>query len=146
MGTLLAFMMAVVALSLPELILLRRVLKPPLILTFVGVTAPGSSPWDTCSTLSSRSETPVPISLSKEATVMIIKILGPGCANCVNLERVTREAVADLGIDAEFEKVTDYPAIMGYGVMSTPGLVVDEKVVMSGRVPTLPRCASCWSH
>jgi len=67
---------------------------------------------------------------------MIIKILGPGCTNCVNLERVTREAVAELGIDAEIEKVTDYPAIMGYGVMSTPGLVVDDKVVLSGRVPT----------
>ena len=67
---------------------------------------------------------------------MIIKILGPGCANCVNLERVTRQAVADLGIDAQIEKVTDYGAILGYGVMSTPGLVVDEKVVLAGRVPT----------
>ena len=67
---------------------------------------------------------------------MIIKILGPGCANCVNLERVTREAVTDLGIDAQIQKVTDYGAIMGYGVMSTPGLVVDERVVMAGRVPT----------
>jgi len=67
---------------------------------------------------------------------MIIKILGPGCANCVNLERVTREAVAELGIEAQIEKVTDYPSILGYGVMSTPGLVVDEKVVLSGRVPT----------
>jgi len=67
---------------------------------------------------------------------MIIKILGSGCANCVNLERVTREAVAALGVDATVEKVTDYPTILGYGVMSTPGLVVDEKVVLSGRVPT----------
>jgi small redox-active disulfide protein 2 len=66
---------------------------------------------------------------------MIIKILGPGCSNCQNLERVTREAVADLGLDATVEKVTDYAAIAGYGVMSTPGLVVDEKVVVSGRVP-----------
>jgi small redox-active disulfide protein 2 len=66
---------------------------------------------------------------------MIIKILGPGCTNCKNLERVTREAIADLGLDATVEKVTDYPTIAGYGVMSTPGLVVDEKVVVSGRVP-----------
>jgi small redox-active disulfide protein 2 len=70
---------------------------------------------------------------------MIIKILGPGCTNCVNLERVTREAVTGLGIDAQIEKVTDYGAIIGYGVMSTPGLVVDEKVVLSGRVPTAAR-------
>lgn len=67
---------------------------------------------------------------------MNIKILGPGCANCTNLEKVTREAVADLGIDATFEKVTNYAVMMGYNVMRTPALVVDEKVVLSGRVPT----------
>ena len=67
---------------------------------------------------------------------MIIKVLGPGCANCVNLERVTREAVDDLGINATVVKVTDYPTIVGYGVMSTPALVVDEALVLSGRVPT----------
>ena len=67
---------------------------------------------------------------------MKIKVLGPGCANCVNLEKATREAVAALGIDAEIEKVTDYAAIVGYGVMRTPALVVDEQVVLSGRVPT----------
>ncbi len=66
---------------------------------------------------------------------MIIKVLGPGCANCKNLERVTREAVAALGIDATIEKVEDYPTIVEYGVMSTPALVVDEQVVVSGRVP-----------
>lgn len=67
---------------------------------------------------------------------MNIKVLGPGCANCKNLERVTAEAVADLGLDATIEKVTDYGQIAGYGVMRTPALVVDEAVVVSGRVPT----------
>ncbi|WP_149203779.1 thioredoxin family protein [Actinotalea subterranea] len=67
---------------------------------------------------------------------MIIKVLGPGCANCVNLERVTREALEQLGVEATVEKVTDFPTIVGYGVMSTPGLVVDEQLVLSGRVPT----------
>jgi len=65
-----------------------------------------------------------------------IKILGSGCANCVNLERVTREAVAELGLDAEFEKVTEYADIASYGIMRTPGLVVDDQVLLSGRVPT----------
>jgi small redox-active disulfide protein 2 len=66
---------------------------------------------------------------------MIIKVLGPGCANCKNLEKATRQALADLGLDATVEKVTDYPSIVGFGVMSTPALVVDEKVLLSGRVP-----------
>ena len=66
---------------------------------------------------------------------MIIKVLGPGCTNCKNLERITREALAELGIAAEVEKVEDYPTIAAYGVMSTPGLVIDDTVVVSGRVP-----------
>ncbi|WP_062134123.1 thioredoxin family protein [Demequina aestuarii] len=68
---------------------------------------------------------------------MTITILGPGCRNCITLEKITREAIADLGIDADVEKVTDYAAIARYGVMSTPGLVVDGEVVLSGRVPTV---------
>jgi len=66
---------------------------------------------------------------------VIIKVLGPGCKNCKNLERVTREAVSELGVEATVEKVEDYPTIVGYGVMSTPALVIDEKLVLSGRVP-----------
>jgi small redox-active disulfide protein 2 len=66
---------------------------------------------------------------------VIIKVLGPGCTSCVALERVTRDAVLALGLDATVEKVEDYPTIMGYGVMSTPALVVDEQVQLVGRVP-----------
>ena len=68
---------------------------------------------------------------------MIVKVLGPGCANCVTLEKRTRQALADLGLDASVEKVTDYGDIAGYGVLATPGLVVDEQLVLQGRVPTV---------
>ena len=66
---------------------------------------------------------------------MQIKILGPGCRNCQNLEKETRAALAQLGVDATIEKVTAYPDIAAYGVLATPGLVVDEEVLVSGRVP-----------
>lgn len=67
---------------------------------------------------------------------MHIKVLGPGCQNCITLHRIVREAVDELGVNAEITKVEDYPTIVGYGVMSTPALVIDEAVVVSGRVPT----------
>lgn len=67
---------------------------------------------------------------------MKIKVLGPGCKNCETLEQRTRQALDDLGLDAEIEKVTDYGEIAGYGVLKTPGLVVDEQVVVSGKVPS----------
>ena len=66
---------------------------------------------------------------------MHVKNLGPGCRNCVALEKETRAAIDQLGLDATVEKVTAYPDIAAYGIMSTPGLVIDEKVVVSGRVP-----------
>jgi small redox-active disulfide protein 2 len=65
-----------------------------------------------------------------------VKILGPGCGNCHALERLTREAMTELGITADITAVTDYPAILAHGVMSTPALVIDEQVVLSGRVPS----------
>ena len=70
---------------------------------------------------------------------MDIKILGSGCANCDNLEAATRQAVDDLGIDATFDHVTDPGEIASWGVMRTPALVVDDQVVISGRVPTARR-------
>lgn len=67
---------------------------------------------------------------------MEIKILGPGCRNCATLEERTREAIADLSLDATITKVTDYAEIAAYGVMSTPALVIDDKVITTGKVPT----------
>lgn len=66
---------------------------------------------------------------------MIIKILGSGCANCHRLEANARQALAELGMRADVEKVTDVAEIASYGIMRTPGLVVDERVLVSGRVP-----------
>jgi small redox-active disulfide protein 2 len=65
-----------------------------------------------------------------------IKILGSGCANCRTLEKAAKQAASELGSHPPLEQVTDYADIAGYGIMRTPGLVVDEQVVLSGRVPT----------
>jgi small redox-active disulfide protein 2 len=65
-----------------------------------------------------------------------VKILGSGCANCRKLEAVARAAAAEAGIAADFVKVTDMQAIMAYDLLSTPGLVIDDKLVSSGRIPT----------
>lgn len=67
---------------------------------------------------------------------MLIKILGSGCAKCNRLEQLTREAVAELGVDATFEHVTEMDRIMAYPIMTTPALVVDEQVLVSGRMPS----------
>jgi small redox-active disulfide protein 2 len=66
---------------------------------------------------------------------MLIKILGSGCAKCNRLEQLTREAVAELGIAATFEHVKDMERIMAYPIMTTPALVIDEEVKVSGRMP-----------
>ncbi len=67
---------------------------------------------------------------------MLIKILGTGCAKCQRLEQLTREVAAELGIDAQFDHVRDMPSIMAYPVMSTPALVIDEEVMVFGRMPS----------
>ncbi|MDR3627035.1 MAG: thioredoxin family protein [Ignavibacteriaceae bacterium] len=66
---------------------------------------------------------------------MIIKVLGTGCARCKSLESKVREVAEAQGVDAEIEKVTDIQEIMKYGIMATPGLVINEKVKCSGIIP-----------
>ncbi len=67
---------------------------------------------------------------------MEIKILGPGCPKCKTLEKLTREVVAETGIEATVSKVEDIMQIMNYNVVTTPALVIDEKVVLKGRLPS----------
>ena len=68
---------------------------------------------------------------------MEIKILGTGCSNCKNLEKDTREAVAELNLDVTVVREEDIVKIMSYGIMRTPALVLDEKVLFYGRVPSV---------
>ena len=65
-----------------------------------------------------------------------IKVLGSGCTNCVTLEKLCRQVVAENNIEANIQKVTDFKEIAAYGIMSTPGLVINGKVVLSGKLPT----------
>jgi small redox-active disulfide protein 2 len=76
---------------------------------------------------------------------MDIRVLGPGCRNCVTLEQRTREALGTLGrddADVTITKVTDFADIASYGVLATPALVVDGSVVVAGKVPTTRKLAS----
>ncbi len=75
--------------------------------------------------------------------MLTIKILGSGCANCKRVEQIARKVMSDMALEAEVVKVTDYKDIMAYNVLATPGLVVNEKLVCSGRIPT-PAEVTTW--
>jgi small redox-active disulfide protein 2 len=67
--------------------------------------------------------------------MLSIKVLGPGCNNCHMVEETARAAVAALGVEAQFEKVTDRDQFAKYGLLFTPGLVINDKLVAAGRIP-----------
>ena len=73
---------------------------------------------------------------------MIVKILGSGCANCKRTKALAAQVIEELSLDAQLEEVTDIADIMAYGVMSTPAIVIDEKLVGSGGVPNHDQMAS----
>jgi small redox-active disulfide protein 2 len=73
--------------------------------------------------------------------MLTIKVLGSGCANCKRLEQLTRKVIDELGVEAEVIKVTDPLKYVDYGVMATPGLVINEKTV-SGRIPSMAEVTS----
>ena len=75
-----------------------------------------------------------------------IEVLGPGCTNCLNLERNAREAVVMAGVEAEVVHVTDRAEIVAHGILSTPGLVIDGKVVSAGRIPSVGDIAAWLSE
>jgi small redox-active disulfide protein 2 len=75
--------------------------------------------------------------------MLTIKVLGSGCANCKRVEQIAHKVVSEMAIEAEVIKVTDYNDIMMYNVLSTPGLVINEKLVSTGRIPT-PAEVTTW--
>ena len=73
---------------------------------------------------------------------MQVKVLGAGCANCHTLEDRANQALRQLGVEGSVELITDYAVIAGFGVMNTPALVIDEQVVLAGRVPAVAELVS----
>ena len=75
--------------------------------------------------------------------MLTIKVLGSGCANCKRVEQIVHKVVDEMTLQAEIVKVTEYPEIMKYNIMSTPGLVINEKIVSTARIPT-PTEVTSW--
>lgn len=75
--------------------------------------------------------------------MLTIKVLGSGCANCKRVEQIVRKIIAEMNLEAQVVKVTDYNDIAAYNILSTPGLVINEKVVSYGRIPS-PAEVTAW--
>ena len=75
--------------------------------------------------------------------MLTIKVLGSGCANCKRVEQIVRKIITDMSLEAEVIKVTDYNNITAYNILSTPGLIINEKVVSYGRTPS-PAEVTTW--
>ena len=75
--------------------------------------------------------------------MLTIKVLGSGCANCKRVEQIANRVVKEMGLEAKVIKVTDYNDITSYNILSTPGLIINENVVCSGRIPT-PAEVTTW--
>jgi small redox-active disulfide protein 2 len=82
------------------------------------------------------------VSLLWRLLFMDVRVLGSGCANCRKLQQVAEQAIAQTGVSAQLSKVEDFQEIMRYGVMATPALVVDEKVVSVGKIPDVGQVSS----
>ena len=74
--------------------------------------------------------------------MLTIKILGSGCENCKKVEAIARQAAANMGMQADFVKVTDWREIDKYPILATPGLVINEKLVCGGRIPSESKISS----
>ena len=131
LGTMLAFMMSVIALSLPEMIILRKVLTIRLIAVFVGVVGDRHSGRG----LFVQRH----VLMQRGNAMKHVKVLGPGCKRCQTTAEMVQTEASKLGIEVKVEKVTDYAAIASYGIASTPGIVIDGKVVHAGGLPKAGR-------
>jgi small redox-active disulfide protein 2 len=78
-----------------------------------------------------------------EEQMLTIKVLGSGCANCKRVEQIARKVLEDMALEAEIIKITDHNDILKYNILATPGLVINEKVVASGRIPA-PAEVTTW--
>ncbi len=133
-GPLIAYLMADPELSLQSILITAVITGKLRAWTYVGLVARFSRELRRAHRGRPALDRNPPQGGGKECT-MLIKILGTGCAKCNRLEQLIREAVAELGIDARFEHVKEMDWIMAYPIMTTPALVSDEEVKVSGRIP-----------